>query len=81
MSELVGGSGEVMLTASSFRLSSLWRGMTVTISISHRNATSIGVMPGGSGSAMTEVYLGFHTDGYNSAQIQLHASRLTDAPR
>lgn len=33
--------------------SSLWRGITVTSSISHRKAISGGVSPGGRGSAMT----------------------------
>jgi hypothetical protein len=32
--------------------SSLWRGITVTSSISHRNAISGGVSPGGRGNAM-----------------------------
>lgn len=39
-------------TPRSSRLSSLWRGMTVTSSISHRNAISGGVSPGGRGNAM-----------------------------
>lgn len=39
-------------TPSSSRPSSLWRGMTVTSSISHRNAISGGVSPGGRGNAI-----------------------------
>ena len=42
----------VKLTARRLRLSSRWRGTTVIISISQRNATSAGVRPGCSGSAM-----------------------------
>lgn len=41
-----------LLTPSRFRLSSRCRGTTVTISISHRNATSIGVNPDCKGSAI-----------------------------
>jgi hypothetical protein len=40
------------LTPSRFKLSSLWRGTTVTSSISQRKATSIGVKPGCKGNAM-----------------------------
>lgn len=40
------------LTLSSSMLSSRWRGMTVTSSISARKETSAGVRPGGSGSAI-----------------------------
>ena len=40
------------LTPSSSSPSSRWRGITVTISISHRNAVSGGVKPGGSGKAI-----------------------------
>lgn len=40
------------LTASSSSPSSRWRGITVTISISHRKAVSGGVKPGGSGKAI-----------------------------
>lgn len=40
------------LTPSRFSPSSLWRGMTVTISISHRKAVSGGVNPEGNGRAM-----------------------------
>lgn len=40
------------LTPSSSSPSSRWRGITVTISISHRNAVSGGVNPGGSGNAI-----------------------------
>ena len=39
-------------TPSSSRPSSLWRGMMVTSSISHKKATSEGVRPDGRGSAM-----------------------------
>jgi len=45
------------LTPSSWRLSSLWRGITVTNSISQRKATSDGVKPGGRGSAMVDSVL------------------------
>lgn len=48
---LNGGVGGV-LTASKSKLSSFWRGTTVTISISQRKATSVGVRPGGKGNAM-----------------------------
>ena len=40
------------LTPSNWSPSSRWRGITVTISISHRNAVSGGVRPEGSGKAM-----------------------------
>lgn len=40
------------LTERRLRLSSLCRGITVTNSISHKKATSGGVSPGGSGSAI-----------------------------
>lgn len=40
------------LTPRRSRLSSRWRGITVTISISQRKATSIGVKPGCRGNAM-----------------------------
>jgi hypothetical protein len=40
------------LTPNRSSLSSRWRGMTVTISISQRKATSEGVKPGGSGRAI-----------------------------
>ena len=40
------------LTPSRLRLSSRCRGTTVTISISHRKATSIGVSPGARGNAI-----------------------------
>jgi len=43
------------LTPSRFSPSSLWRGMTVTISISHRNAVSGGVNPEGNGRAMVRL--------------------------
>lgn len=39
-------------TPRSSRPSSLWRGMTVTSSISHKNAISGGVKPGGRGNAI-----------------------------
>jgi hypothetical protein len=39
-------------TPSSSSRSSRWRGITVTSSISHRNAISGGVSPGGRGNAM-----------------------------
>lgn len=42
-----------LLTPNKSRLSSRCRGTTVTISISHKNATSIGVRPGGKGKAMS----------------------------
>lgn len=41
-------------TDSRLRLSSLCRGITVTVSISQRKATSAGVRPAGSGSAMVD---------------------------
>jgi hypothetical protein len=41
-----------MLTPSRLRLSSLCLGITVTISISQRNATSVGASPGCRGNAM-----------------------------
>lgn len=40
------------LTPSSWSPSSRWRGITVTISISHKNAVSGGVKPGGNGKAI-----------------------------
>jgi len=40
------------LAVSRVMLSRRWRGITVTVSISQRNATSIGVRPAGRGSAM-----------------------------
>lgn len=49
--------GRYLLTPSSSSLSSRWRGMMVTISISHRKATSGGVRPDGSGSAMIKYQL------------------------
>lgn len=59
-------------TPRSSRPSSLWRGMMVTSSISHRNAISGGVSPGGRGNAMLR-------------RVALHfelLSRLSeDAPR
>ena len=45
-------------TESKLRLSSLWRGITLTVSISQRNATSAGVRPGGRGSAMMDCITG-----------------------
>lgn len=47
-----GGVGWGILTPSRLRLSSFWRGMTVTISISQRKATSAGARPGGRGNAI-----------------------------
>ena len=46
------GFGGVKHTARRLRLSSRWRGTTVIISISQRNATSAGVRPGCSGNAI-----------------------------
>jgi hypothetical protein len=46
------GLGGVDITPSRLRLSSFWRGMTVTISISQRKATSAGASPGGRGNAI-----------------------------
>lgn len=46
------------LTPSNSNLSSFCRGMTVTSSISHRNAISGGVKPGGSGNAMISTRVG-----------------------
>jgi hypothetical protein len=43
----------VQLTPSNCKLSSLCRGITVTSSISQRNATSDGINPGGKGRAIT----------------------------
>lgn len=43
------------LTERSSMLSSRWRGTTVTSSISHKNATSEGIKPGGRGKAMLGV--------------------------
>ena len=40
------------LTPSRLRPSSRWRGITVTISISHKKAVSAGVKPGGRGNAI-----------------------------
>jgi hypothetical protein len=48
------GFGGVELTPSKSRLSSFWRGITVTISISQRKATSVGERPGGRGNAMVD---------------------------
>lgn len=42
-----------LVTPSSSSESRRWRGITVTISISHRKATSAGVRPGFSGNAMS----------------------------
>ena len=42
------------LTPSSWSPSSRWRGITVTSSISHRNAVSGGVKPGGNGRAIVQ---------------------------
>jgi hypothetical protein len=47
--------GGVQLTPSNCRPSSLCRGITVTSSISHKNATSEGVNPGGKGNAMIRI--------------------------
>ena len=44
--------GGAQLTPRRLSPSSLWRGITVTISISQMKATSGGVSPGGSGSAI-----------------------------
>lgn len=49
-----GGVGGVGLTPINSRLSSFCRGITVTISISHKKATSDGVRPGGRGNAMVD---------------------------
>lgn len=46
------GLGRFSLTPSSSSPSSLWRGITVTSSISQRKPTSLGVRPGGSGRAI-----------------------------
>jgi L-fucose isomerase-like protein len=46
------GLGGVDITPSRLRLSSFWRGMTVTISISQRKATSAGARPSGRGNAI-----------------------------
>ena len=55
------------LTPSSWSPSSRWRGITVTISISHRNAVSGGVRPDGSGKAMV---------GYSRDKLWLYIWRL-----
>jgi hypothetical protein len=51
---VMAGFGGVGHTPSNSRLSSFWRGITVTISISQRKATSAGVRPGGRGNAMVD---------------------------
>lgn len=47
--------GVAVRTPKRSRLSSRWRGMMETSSISHKNATSGGVRPGGRGNAMVVI--------------------------